>query len=174
MRLMKRILVFVVITGLLMVPAMAGANTIDLPGTPISNTEGGQFEALTPADRPITIGLSGLRDIAVGRSFEVTVTAESLDLDSGGQNYSKALFVVEITVGNRLATPDDIDIEAMGGDSLGYDADGGFFFWGPREGFAIDADHFDEEVVFIVMPLTPGTYGFDIVCVNLETADDQQ
>ncbi|HLS89432.1 MAG TPA: hypothetical protein VK008_07370, partial [Sphingobacteriaceae bacterium] len=45
------------------------------------------------------------------------------------------LYIIELTKGDgEAATPEDITITGTGGQQLGYDADGGFFYWGPQTG----------------------------------------
>ena len=69
---------------------------------------------------------------ADGKAETATVTA-SLNHDI--THVDSVLYIIELTKGDgEAATPEDITITGTGGQQLGYDADGGFFYWGPQTG----------------------------------------
>jgi len=86
-------------------------------------------------------------------SFDISVTAES------DYMIDKVLFVIEVTGDN------DFTAVAVDGQSLGYDEEGGFWYWGPRNGFTFERGSTTSE---FTVTAEPGTYSVRIYTVQLD------
>ncbi len=90
--------------------------------------------------------------------FEVTVTAENRTKDA----IDKVLYIIEVTDAQGIKRAVDIE----GEEELGYNENGGFWYWEPSNGFNFSAGA--EFTTTFKVTADPGTYDVKIYAVQLE------
>src|SRR5690606_25622247 len=130
--------VLVVLT-LLLTLALSAAAFAD-HGTIISNQLTATIEAAEQQPTPDKLELTWVTQppetVKVGEPFTVAVQLQN----NTEQDFASALVIVEVRKDDQPATPDDFTATADGV-ALGYNSDGGYFFWGPSKGFPIPRDY---------------------------------
>lgn len=113
----------------------------------------------------LTVGWSLPDTVAVttNQSFQVTTSATK-DSELGQAAVERVLYVIEVTKDNQVVGSDVVTAVAEGGQALGYD-NAGFFYWGPRSGFTFTEASLS--TTFTVTIKQDGTYNVKAYAVQL-------
>ena len=111
-----------------------------------------------------------------GEPFELAARAS---LDNGVSHIDGVLYVIEVSQGGSAVGPSHVTATA-GGTPVGYDQDGGFFYWGPRGGFTFgcvtgptvsDCQETPAATKFLVTVHQPGVYTVRAYAVQLDPGE---
>lgn len=167
---MRRFFLAALVGLMVLVPLVAMADPA-VPGNRVSNEVTGGFVVNALATYPVTLTLTEAppTSLYIGQKFTMTLSCESLAVNEGGWSIGNALIVLTATIDGTPATGSNVSTMSIGETTnypLGYDEVGGFFYWGPRDGFVLAPDYF-ESTQFEVEPLKTGSWAFTAWVVDL-------
>ncbi len=103
----------------------------------------------------------------VNETFEVETTAQLNSALTGVTEVGRVLYIIEVMKSNGTpADTNDVTAVASDGQTLGYNTTGGFFYWGPPEGFTFSGTD-TVTTTFNTTIKTPGTYTIKAYAVQL-------
>lgn len=177
---MRRRAILTGVLALALVLAFAGAAmAATVPGTQISNDLSASVTVVSPAnsitlqwyagsvqagsETVSAVDPTGLQSVRVGDTIPVAVKA----IKNISGTIDRVLYVVEVTGSQNGFTVQGYDYTLNQWIPLGYDSQGGFYYWGPRQGFSFTDAMGTPTSPFKITFSQPGTYSFKIYAVQL-------